>query len=224
MWDDSGTLIASGSQDTRIVVWDCVGEVGVVKFTAHKKAITHLQFWKDSSYLVSSSTDATIRIWDMSIKDAVHTIPFDTAVRHFQIWDDVVIAAESQLRLVKIEQDPLNPLQWTTEEFGTLLRNAHDNTNKLHIAGNHLISVGSKSPLLETFYISSKEEANKKRNKRLKKNPDGSKSIILRDLIRRDVAVKASEGKIKAIDCVVESGTVKVTRNCKRKLVVVVSK
>lgn len=204
-------MLASGSRDTRIVIWDCVGEVGVVKFTTHKKPITHLQFWKESAFLISSSSDTTIRIWDMSIKDVVHTIPFDVAVKHFQVWNDIIIAAESQLRLMKVTQDPRNPLQWTTEEFGVLLRNSHDRTSSLHIAGNFLITVGTKSPIVESFYINPDGDANKKRNKRLKKNPEGSKEIILRDLIRRGPTVKASEEKIKSVDCVLENENVKVS-------------
>ncbi|CAL8082924.1 unnamed protein product [Orchesella dallaii] len=209
-WDDSGTLLASGSKDTRIVIWDCVGEVGVVKYTAHKGSVTHLQFWKDSAYLISSSTDATIRLWDMTVKDAVHTIPFDIAVKGFAVWDDVIIAAESQLRLMRINQDPSNPLQWTTEEFGTLLRTAHDRVSLVKIVGNILVTTGTKSQLVETFYINNAEDAHKKRKKRLKKNPDGSSSIILRDLIRRGPTTKASEEKVKSVDGIVEKNTVKI--------------
>lgn len=146
----------------------------------------------------------------MSIKDVVHTIPFDVPVKHFQVWKDIIIAAESQIRLTKIRQDQTNPLRWASEDFGTLLRNSHDRVSMLQIAGSYLIAAGSKSPQLESFYINSDAEAAKKRNKRLKKNSDGNPEIILRDLIRRGPTVKAVEEKIKSIDCTIEKDNVKV--------------
>jgi U3 small nucleolar RNA-associated protein 12 len=37
-----GALLASGSADTTLVVWDVVGETGLCRFKGHKDAITDL--------------------------------------------------------------------------------------------------------------------------------------------------------------------------------------
>lgn len=37
-----GGLLASGSADTSLVVWDVVGEAGLCRFKGHKDAITDL--------------------------------------------------------------------------------------------------------------------------------------------------------------------------------------
>lgn len=37
-----GSLLASGSADTSLVVWDVVGEAGLCRFKGHKDAITDL--------------------------------------------------------------------------------------------------------------------------------------------------------------------------------------
>jgi len=103
-------------------------------------------------------------------------------------------------------------LDWSCQELGTLLRVGNDRPSKLHLVQNSriLIVVGVKSPVLETFYFSSEEEAKKKRNKRLKKDPIGESSYVLKDLIRRGVTVKASEEKVKSVSGVCEKGVVKV--------------
>lgn len=43
-WDKSGTLLASGSRDTDVIVWDTVGEVGIVRLRGHRDMITALEF------------------------------------------------------------------------------------------------------------------------------------------------------------------------------------
>jgi U3 small nucleolar RNA-associated protein 12 len=38
----NGALLASGSADTSVIVWDVVGEAGLVRFKGHKDAVTDL--------------------------------------------------------------------------------------------------------------------------------------------------------------------------------------
>lgn len=40
-----GALLASGSADTTLVVWDVVGEAGLCRFKGHKDAVTDLVSW-----------------------------------------------------------------------------------------------------------------------------------------------------------------------------------
>lgn len=89
-FDELGVRLASGSRDTDIVVWDLVSEVGLFKLRGHKDQITGLQFIQSTSlelhtdeqtngessttqYLVSTSKEALIKIWDVESQYCIET-------------------------------------------------------------------------------------------------------------------------------------------------------
>ncbi|CAN9352370.1 unnamed protein product [Alternaria alternata] len=91
-FDQSGVRLASGSKDTDIVVWDLVSETGLFKLRGHKGQITGLQFLHPSSalqedgaddeemetdadqaFLLSTSKDALIKIWDVTTQHCIET-------------------------------------------------------------------------------------------------------------------------------------------------------
>lgn len=91
-FDQTGVRLASGSKDTDIVVWDLVSEVGLYKLRGHKGQITGLHFLHpgnatqeggendeeidmdtDQAFLLSTSKDALIKIWDVSTQHCIET-------------------------------------------------------------------------------------------------------------------------------------------------------
>lgn len=58
-----GALLASGSADTTLVVWDVVGEAGLCRFKGHKDAVTDLVSWCGGSASSSSSSRAMVGWW-----------------------------------------------------------------------------------------------------------------------------------------------------------------
>lgn len=91
-FDDSGVRLASGSRDATIILWDLVAEVGLFKLRGHKDQITSLNFLrkpadveesvvtKDTNdaderlgYLISTSKDALIKLWDLSTQHCIET-------------------------------------------------------------------------------------------------------------------------------------------------------
>ena len=100
-FDRDGVHLASGSRDTDITVWDLVAEVGLFKLRGHKDQITGLRFLStvDESpsrngpnnadgqlqeglgdhaedhggYLLSTSKDALIKLWDIGLRHCVET-------------------------------------------------------------------------------------------------------------------------------------------------------
>ena len=93
-FDASGVLLASGSRDTNIILWDLVAEVGLFKLQGHKAQITALHFIDlnkvegaethgsntmpngtitDQVYLISTSKDALIKIWDVTAQHCIET-------------------------------------------------------------------------------------------------------------------------------------------------------
>ena len=93
--------MASGAKDTDIIVWDLVAEVGLFKLRGHKDQITALQFLQPSNtddkaddgqvngngaskitipghqdhagFLLSTSKDALIKIWDIQSQHCIET-------------------------------------------------------------------------------------------------------------------------------------------------------
>jgi U3 small nucleolar RNA-associated protein 12 len=87
-FDDSGVRLASGSRDTDIILWDLIAEVGLFRLKGHKDQITSLNFLPNSSnlddgalngtddglgYLISTSKDALIKLWDLSTQHCIET-------------------------------------------------------------------------------------------------------------------------------------------------------
>jgi U3 small nucleolar RNA-associated protein 12 len=92
-FDRSGTRLASGARDTDIVIWDLVSEVGLFKLRGHKGQITGLHFLHTSqstdedgeidgatgevdpeqAFLLSTSKDALIKIWDVNTQHCIET-------------------------------------------------------------------------------------------------------------------------------------------------------
>ena len=64
------TLLASGSQDTNIIIWDVVGESGLFRLRGHRDQVTDLCFIPAAAgssssslgYLVSSSKDGYLKV------------------------------------------------------------------------------------------------------------------------------------------------------------------
>ena len=60
-----GTLLASGSQDETIKLWDVAGQYSFTTFE-HTDDVTSVTFSPDGTLLASGSEDDTIKLWDVS--------------------------------------------------------------------------------------------------------------------------------------------------------------
>lgn len=57
-------MIASGSKDTNVKLWDLRAKKSAGTFKGHEDQVTGVDISPDSQYLASSSLDGTIKIWD----------------------------------------------------------------------------------------------------------------------------------------------------------------
>ncbi|CAM9911372.1 unnamed protein product, partial [Phaeothamnion confervicola] len=78
-YSGSGDLLASGSADTDIVVWDTVAEAGLYRLRGHKDGVMDVAFLSAVARglmhgLASCSKDTLVKIWDLDSQLCVQTI------------------------------------------------------------------------------------------------------------------------------------------------------
>ena len=72
-----GKLLASGSADSTIILWDAVSGLKIATLTGHKGQVTSLDFSSDGKQLISGSTDRTVKLWEITEKKEIITIKKD---------------------------------------------------------------------------------------------------------------------------------------------------
>lgn len=107
-FDHDGNRLASGSQDTDIILWDVIAENGMFRLRGHRDQITALEFVAAPSqqpseeeeaaeastssapvpsvthqnHLVSTSKDTLLKLWDLSTQHCISTV----VAHRTQIW------------------------------------------------------------------------------------------------------------------------------------------
>ena len=92
-------LLASGSSNGTVIVWDLIAESGLFRLLGHNKAITNLHFYaKDvlsesaanKQYLLSASLDGLLKIWDLQGQCCIQTL----ANMRGEIWASSLLHRE----------------------------------------------------------------------------------------------------------------------------------
>ena len=217
MFDVDGVRLASGSNDTDIIVWDLVGEVGIIKLRGHKDQITGLKFLdvaanendqpltngsedlaanggdndifgKQSSYLISTSKDSLLKLWDVVGQYCIET---HVAQSNGQCWSMatspdnsglITAGNEGELRIWTIDLTGLSRLaarasdqsrnQYLREK-GTLYRRIKDRTTGVlfHPDGT-LIAAHGGEKVVEIWRIRSEAEVQKKLARKRKRRSE----------------------------------------------------
>ncbi|KAL9633487.1 MAG: hypothetical protein Q9204_003375 [Flavoplaca sp. TL-2023a] len=222
-FDSEGSRLASGSKDTDVVVWDLIAEVGLFKLRGHENQITGLHFLQPDAatvgdddetgrsltpngtvngtqdqpgFLLTTSKDAKIKIWDMSSQ---HCIETHLAQSNGECWalglspdgsGCITAGNDGELRVWSIDQKGLASLashigQDTNRKYlqekGTLQRQGKDRTIGItfHPRGKYIAAHGSEKAI-ELWRIRSESEVQKTLARKRKR--------------RREKAVAAQDG------------------------------
>jgi WD40 repeat protein len=71
VFSPDGNLIATGSTDNQILLWDAKDGHLLKTLSGHQEAVTALAFSRDGTLLVSGGNDKTVRLWDLSLTEQV---------------------------------------------------------------------------------------------------------------------------------------------------------
>ncbi|CAL9738297.1 U3 small nucleolar RNA-associated protein 12 [Monosporozyma servazzii] len=174
-FDPTGTRLISGSRDSDIIIWDLVSEVGLFKLRSHKDSITGI-WCEDENWLISTSKDGLVKIWDLKIQQCVEThIAHTGECWALGIKNDFVVttSADSQVKIWELNLE---------NENGSKLveKGVHEKQSRHRgidiqfvtaLDGASFFFIQNADKTVEVFRIRKDEEiakALKKREKRLK--------------------------------------------------------
>jgi U3 small nucleolar RNA-associated protein 12 len=170
-------ILASGSNDTNIFIWDIIGESVLFKLTGHKDSINKVMFYtvqtdnfEEIEILVSSSKDNTIKVWNVKNQETLQTIAdLVHKVTDFLIYDDVLILGsfDQKIRLYQFNQNSFNKSSTKDNNYfvikGHLTRQSNSKIISISLSkDSKLISILSKDNSVEFFKILSPGELKKR--------------------------------------------------------------
>ena len=133
--------LAAGFDDNTVKVWNLDANLTqIYEFTKHSEIVTGIAFVKDNRYMVTSSLDTTLVIWDMKVESAPYVMNlFDSKVLHFR--------ASRDHKKVYYSQAQNNVMCWAIPSLhkNARYRKHSQNVNKIVFMPNsfEMLSIGS---------------------------------------------------------------------------------
>ncbi|PWN52274.1 WD40 repeat-like protein [Violaceomyces palustris] len=171
-FDSQGLRLATASQDTDIILWDIVAENGLYRLRGHRDVVTDLAFVQtppashllatgsssttaedpssqptSAGYLLSTSKDGFLKLWDLSLQHCVETV----VPGRGEIWS----LAVSQKVPLSLSVDPPKKGSEAEEEEEVGQREQIDSTLPAS-GGGALVLTGSSEGELRVWEISAK--------------------------------------------------------------------
>ena len=126
------SILATGSYDTNIKIWDIETGDEIRNLEGHENGIRCLQF--DDTKLISGSVDRTVKIWNWHTGECLSTLPGHTGGVISLHFDATILISGSMDKTIKI---------WNFEEKSTFMLRGHTdwvNAVKLDSASRTVLS------------------------------------------------------------------------------------
>lgn len=173
-FDPNGTSLISGSNDTSIIIWDLISEVGLIKLKGHKNTITSIHYYNED-YLISTSKDGLIKIWDLKLNQCIETHlahngdTWSMKVFKYNEKDYVLttgIDGECKIWNLNIDLDDGSKLK----EFGIFQKQSKNRAVDIKFDSiNQLLILANADKTVEIFRLRSIQEIQKATTKRIKR-------------------------------------------------------
>jgi len=97
-----GRVIASGSFDKSIKLWNGLTGKFIASLRAHVEAVYQVSWSPDSRLLVSGSRDSTLKLWDIRTQKLKNDLPGHADAVYTVDWNGDKVCSGSKDRLLKI--------------------------------------------------------------------------------------------------------------------------
>ncbi|KPA13089.1 hypothetical protein MHK_006690 [Candidatus Magnetomorum sp. HK-1] len=205
-----GQLLASGTEDGSIRIWNLKTHECISILDHHKKAVNCLRFSPDGHFLASASWDYTIKLWDLKTFEEIVTLKGHTdSVEAIDFtMDSYILGTGSNDQTVRLWDLKKYKTIHTFDNFSDTIRSLYFSPDGLQIAAGswdiiHLWDVSSKK-LVHTFKGQTKNYISA-----ISISPDGltiaagshDKTVRLWDMASKKQSLKL-QGHIRRINCV----------------------
>uniref|UniRef100_A0A0D9WSJ9 WDR36/Utp21 C-terminal domain-containing protein n=1 Tax=Leersia perrieri TaxID=77586 RepID=A0A0D9WSJ9_9ORYZ len=93
----NGSLLATVADDMVLILFDTVAMKMVRRFEGHTDRVTDLCFSEDGKWLVSSSMDGTLRIWDISLARQIDAMHVDVSITSLSMSPNMDVLATTHV-------------------------------------------------------------------------------------------------------------------------------
>lgn len=206
-FNQDGSLLASGGDDTEICVWDVVNSSGLYRLRGHKGSVTSLSFLNKINCLISCSKDTLIKIWELDTQHCIQTL---VGTRH-EIWSLTINNDESRLVIGSIDNEirfwDLTPLYIEGKEIferdpiflGSIQRKFENRVFNMQFSSNgEILGLHGDNNVLEVLVKRSEKEIAKKQKEILQKKV--KKENVKKEELEQEEEPKEEEEKEKYLE------------------------
>ncbi|KAJ1260095.1 hypothetical protein BS78_10G205900 [Paspalum vaginatum] len=129
-------LLATVAEDMLLILFDTVAMKMVRRFEGHTDRITDLCFSEDGKWLISSSMDGTLRIWDISLARQIDAMHVDISITSISMSPNMDVLATTHV-------DQNGVYLWINQSLFSVSTNTENYASGKHVRNVSLPAVSS---------------------------------------------------------------------------------